>query len=148
MVKAWKHLPAELEKIKLRVGERQYKSIQRARRRKMLLDFDTVKQSYEDDPTKDFEVDLKGVQDSKENGIEDETIAISASTMRTVFDHVCGQIENLIQKQLQSVEKEGKSAKARPHMQRLRKHKPLLTKLSRQSFWWVDLVNPSIYIID
>lgn len=78
MVKAWKHLPAELEKIKLRVGERQYKSIQRARRRKMLLDFDTVKQSYEDDPTKDFEVDLKGVQDSKENGIEDETIAISA----------------------------------------------------------------------
>lgn len=141
----------------------------------MLLDFDTVKQSYEGDPTKDFEVDLKGVQDSKENGIEDETIAISAyvfnfspdlvltfnianlllffscfarSTMRTVFDHVCGQIENLIQKQLQSVEKEGKSAKARPHMQRLRKHKPLLTKLSRQSFWWVDLVNPSIYIID
>ncbi|KAH9437236.1 hypothetical protein MCOR02_000892 [Pyricularia oryzae] len=88
--------------LKLRVGERQYKSIQRARRRKMLLDFDTVKQSYEGDPTKDFEVDLKGVQDSKENGIEDETIAISASTMRTVFDHVCGQIENLIQKQLQS----------------------------------------------
>nr|EAQ70857.1 hypothetical protein MGCH7_ch7g264 [Pyricularia oryzae 70-15] len=64
--------------LKLRVGERQYKSIQRARRRKMLLDFDTVKQSYEGDPTKDFEVDLKGVQDSKENGIEDETIAISA----------------------------------------------------------------------
>jgi hypothetical protein len=72
-------LDAAFEKhIKLVVGEQQYNRISERKRKKMLQSFETaVKRCFIGD-NKEFSVDLPGVEDNAEMGIEDDTIKLDS----------------------------------------------------------------------
>ncbi len=63
--------------IRLLVGERQYDELREKVKRMMLLEFEmSVKRCFTGDDKK-YSVDLRGVEDSPQEGIEDETIPLA-----------------------------------------------------------------------
>lgn len=61
--------------IKTLVGKEQYSKIREIDKKKMLRTFEYgVKRSFVAESTKDYSVDLRGVEDNEEEGIIDETI--------------------------------------------------------------------------
>ncbi|KAJ3526973.1 hypothetical protein NM208_g1479 [Fusarium decemcellulare] len=99
--------------IKTLVGEEQYRDLREIDKKKMMRIFENgVKRSFTVDSTKDYSVDLRGVKDNEEEGIVDETITLKQSMLRTIFDHVCGQIDNLVDNQIREVSSKGLHVKA------------------------------------
>ncbi|KAL8792665.1 MAG: hypothetical protein Q9195_004725 [Heterodermia aff. obscurata] len=94
--------------IRTLVGEEQYSAIHEKRRKRMLQEFEmSVKRCFDGQGQKDYSVDLHGVKDDPENGIEDGTILLRSSLLRTLFDHVMNQILNLVQRQISEVVQAG-----------------------------------------
>jgi hypothetical protein len=59
------------------VGEQQYERTKDAHKRKMLKEFEYgIKRSFTGDASRDYSVELKGVEDNEEEGILDDTIPI------------------------------------------------------------------------
>ncbi|ORY19539.1 hypothetical protein BCR34DRAFT_609684 [Clohesyomyces aquaticus] len=97
--------------IKVKVGDKQYDNIRERWKTKMLRDFDEkVKRNFSSD-TKMSSIELRDVQDDAQQGIEDETILLHPNELRTVFDMVCGQVVNLVEKQIAEVAHNGLSVK-------------------------------------
>lgn len=110
----------------MKVGDNQYKRIRERWKMKMLADFDNkVKRAFSKD-SKMTTIELRGVDDDKAQGIEDETIELHPyvllhneckfstdvrfrSELRTVFDIVCGQVVNLVDRQIDEVAENGLS---------------------------------------
>ena len=58
------------------VGEKQYNKIREVKRKRMLRDFEqAVKKGY-DGGDKEYSVELHGVEDDPEKGIDDDTIRL------------------------------------------------------------------------
>jgi hypothetical protein len=60
---------------------------------------------------KPYSVDLRGVQDNPDDGIDDDTITLKPSILQTVFDHVIGQIMRLVEKQIDEAQERGNRVK-------------------------------------
>ena len=59
------------------VGEEQYAQIKEVSKKKMLREFEYgIKRSFTGDNSKDYSVDLKGVQDNEEEGIIDDSVPL------------------------------------------------------------------------
>ncbi|KAJ4398854.1 hypothetical protein N0V91_009905 [Didymella pomorum] len=98
--------------IRLIVGESQWKQLKPKSKQKMMLDFEnSIKRSYAGDD-KQFTVDLQGVEDNASVGIDDETITLKSNALKTIFDHVIGQILRLVENQVAEVEEKGNHVKA------------------------------------
>ncbi|KAF2643572.1 actin-like ATPase domain-containing protein [Massarina eburnea CBS 473.64] len=98
--------------IKTIVGEEEYKAIKERDKKKMLQEFElSVKRTYSGDD-KPYSVDLRGVQDNLDDGIDDDTITLKPSVLQTVFDHVIGQIMRLVEKQIDEAQERGNRVKA------------------------------------
>ncbi|KAL1613681.1 hypothetical protein SLS54_010378 [Diplodia seriata] len=59
-----------------------------------------------------YTVDLKGSGDDSMNGIDDDTITLKVSMLKTIFDHVCNQVQTLVERQIDSVGEHGSKVKA------------------------------------
>ncbi|KAJ4292499.1 hypothetical protein N0V90_009161 [Kalmusia sp. IMI 367209] len=98
--------------IKTIVGEDQYNSIKERDKKKMIQEFElAVKRTYSGDD-KPYSVDLRGVEDNPNEGIDDDTITLKPSVLQTVFDHVIGQIMRLVEKQIDEAQERGNRVKA------------------------------------
>ncbi|KAI8713929.1 hypothetical protein NCS52_01239000 [Fusarium sp. LHS14.1] len=108
------HMDECFEKcVKTLVGEAQYSGIRDIDKKKMLRVFEYgVKRCFTLESAKEYSVDLRGVEDNEKEGILDETIGLKHSMLRTVFDHVCGQIDTLVQNQIDEVASNGLAVKA------------------------------------
>ncbi|KPM39250.1 hypothetical protein AK830_g7310 [Neonectria ditissima] len=99
--------------IRILVGEDEYARIKPIHKQRMMRMFEQgVKRSFTLESNKDYSVDLRGIEDNYEEGIEDECITLKKSMLRTVFDYVCGQIDNLVQEQVNQVEDRALKVKA------------------------------------
>lgn len=59
------------------VGEAQYARLKENNKKRMLRDFEYgIKRSFTGDPGKDYSVELKGVEDNEEEGIDDDSIPL------------------------------------------------------------------------
>ncbi|KAI1464857.1 uncharacterized protein F4812DRAFT_462181 [Daldinia caldariorum] len=95
------------------IGEKQYAKIKEVSKKKMLKEFEFgIKRSFMGDDNKDYSVDLRGVEDNEEEGIVDDNVPLKANMLRTVFDHICGQIDTLVQNQTMEVQGRGLKVKA------------------------------------
>ena len=77
------------EHIRTLVGRKEYDKIKAKDKKKMLRDFEFgIKRAFNKDDVVNHSVDLRGVEDSPEHGIEDDTIQIkqyvSASDIKRV----------------------------------------------------------------
>ncbi|KAL8798869.1 MAG: hypothetical protein Q9182_006325 [Xanthomendoza sp. 2 TL-2023] len=106
-------LDAAFEKyVETIVGKEQYSRIKLKSRKKMLREFEmSVKRCYTGDD-KEYSVDLQGVEDNPEQGIDDDTIRLKPSMLKTVFDHVINQINNLVDNQIEEVAEQDLQVKA------------------------------------
>ncbi|UPL01930.1 hypothetical protein LCI18_012864 [Fusarium solani-melongenae] len=99
--------------IETLVGKDQYRKLKEINKKKMMRVFEYgVKRCFTLESTKEYTVDLKGVEDNESHGIEDDTITLDHSMLRTLFDHVCGQIETLVQNQTDEVASNGLNVKS------------------------------------
>ncbi|KAF7553497.1 hypothetical protein G7Z17_g3586 [Cylindrodendrum hubeiense] len=99
--------------IRTLVGEREYNEIKPIHKRRMMKMFELgVKRSFTLESNKDYSVDLRGVEDNCDEGIEDDCITLKRSMLRTVFDYVCGQIDTLVQDQVNQVQDRDLKVKA------------------------------------
>ncbi len=111
-----------------------------------------IKRTFTGKMDQTYSVDLRGVKDDPDNDIIDDTITIKMwvsvpanvplllrdacyrSALRTVFDHVCCQIEKLVDDQTADVSEKGLSVKViitparKSGIRQLIKH--------RQYYWW------------
>ncbi|KAI1660440.1 hypothetical protein F4813DRAFT_400656 [Daldinia decipiens] len=95
------------------IGEKQYSQIKEVSKKKMLKEFEFgIKRSFMGDDNKDYSVDLRGVEDNEDEGIVDDNVPLKANMLRTVFDHICGQIDTLVQNQTMEVQGRGLKVKA------------------------------------
>ncbi|KAH6895964.1 hypothetical protein B0T10DRAFT_545558 [Thelonectria olida] len=95
------------------VGEREYSRIRPLDKRRMMKMFELgVKRSFTLESNKDYSVELIGVEDNPDEGIVEDMINLETSMLRTVFDYVCGQIDTLIQRQVNQVQDKGSTVKA------------------------------------
>ncbi|KAI0118627.1 hypothetical protein GGR51DRAFT_570436 [Nemania sp. FL0031] len=95
------------------VGQEVYAEIKQANKNKMLRDFEFgVKRAFDGSNDKDYSVDLKGIHDNEEEGIIDDTIPLKLSMLRTIFDQIYCQIDNLVQNQVQEVKEKGLAVKS------------------------------------
>ncbi|KAK7398435.1 hypothetical protein QQX98_012186 [Neonectria punicea] len=95
------------------VGEKEYAEIKPIHKQRMMKMFELgVKRSFTLESNKDYSVDLRGVVDNYDEGIEDDCITLKKSMLRTVFDYVCGQIDTLVQEQVNQVQDRGSKVKA------------------------------------
>lgn len=142
----------------MKVGEKQYKRIREKWKMKMLADFDNkVKRAFSKE-SKMTSIELRGVDDDPAQDIEDETIPLDPyvfpgvqlgraidihyrSELRTVFDIVCGQVVNLVDRQIDEVSENGFSVTVSPTGR-----DDCCSKLtrSRRSCWSVDLERTGI----
>lgn len=60
------------------VGESEYSTISEKRKKRMLVEFEMLKRSFDGEGQKDFSVDLQGVKDNPESGIHDGTIIVGS----------------------------------------------------------------------
>lgn len=98
--------------IRTIVGESQWKGLKSKSKQKMMNEFEmSIKRCYTGDD-KQFSVDLQDVEDNASVGIDDETITLKSSTLKTIFDHVIGQILRLVEKQIDEVSDKGNFVKA------------------------------------
>ncbi|KAG9206733.1 hypothetical protein G6514_000018 [Epicoccum nigrum] len=98
--------------IRTIVGESQWKGLRLKSKQKMMHEFEmSVKRSYAGDGQQ-FSVDLQDVEDNPSVGIDDETITLEPSTLKTIFDHVIGKILRLVEKQIDEVRDRGSDVKA------------------------------------
>ncbi|RMJ13421.1 hypothetical protein CDV36_006927 [Fusarium kuroshium] len=99
--------------IETLVGKDQYSRIKDINKKKMMRVFEYgVKRCFTLESTREYTVDLKGVPDNQRHSIEDDTITLDHSMLRTLFDHVFGQIETLVQNQTEEVESNGLKVKS------------------------------------
>ncbi|KAM6516430.1 hypothetical protein FALCPG4_014614 [Fusarium falciforme] len=99
--------------IETLVGKDQYSKLKEINKKKMMRVFENgVKRCFTLESTKEYTVELKGVEDNEGHGIEDDTITLDHSMLRTLFDHVCGQIETLVQNQTDEVASNGLNVKS------------------------------------
>ncbi|KAF1830154.1 actin-like ATPase domain-containing protein [Decorospora gaudefroyi] len=98
--------------IKTIVGESEWNSIKDKSKKKMMREFElAIKRCYAGDD-QEYSVDLQGVEDNPEEGIDDDTITLKPSVLKTVFDHVIGQIMRLVEKQIDDAQENGNCVKA------------------------------------
>ncbi|RSL54238.1 hypothetical protein CEP54_009995 [Fusarium duplospermum] len=99
--------------IAMLVGECQYSKIKDIHKKKMMRTFESgVKRCFAYGSNKEYSVELRGVEDNLTEGIEEETIILDPSTLKTLFGKVCGQIDNLVQNQIEEVVSNGLQVKA------------------------------------
>ncbi|KAH7125733.1 hypothetical protein B0J11DRAFT_506551 [Dendryphion nanum] len=98
--------------IKTIVGENEWKQIKDKSKKKMMKEFEeSIKRCYAGD-NQEYSVDLQGVDDNPQEGIDDDTITLKPSVLKTVFDHVIGQIMRLVEKQIDEAQEKGNHVKA------------------------------------
>ncbi|KAE8449886.1 hypothetical protein EG329_007363 [Mollisiaceae sp. DMI_Dod_QoI] len=99
--------------VKLKVGEAEYNRMNENHRKRMMIDFDVqVKRGFSGKDQKNRSVELRGVRNNAEEGIINGAIILSADSIRTLFDQVCSQVEDLVEKQIDEVEEKGFAVKA------------------------------------
>ncbi|KAF8538653.1 hypothetical protein BDD12DRAFT_910659 [Trichophaea hybrida] len=89
------------------VGLEQYRSIDPKHKSKMLSDFEIlIKRSFrvKHEQKKTILVDLRGVEENKNNGIEDESIILKPKELHNVFLPTCNRIRDLVMKQGDEIE--------------------------------------------
>ncbi|KAH8690418.1 hypothetical protein GQ44DRAFT_833025 [Phaeosphaeriaceae sp. PMI808] len=97
--------------IRTIVGE-EWGGIKDKAKKKMMDEFEnSIKRCYTGEDNT-YSVDLQGVEDNPKEGIDDETIQLQPNTLKTIFDHVIGQIMRLVEKQLDMVQDKGGKVKA------------------------------------
>ena len=60
------------------VGESQYRMIRDKAKKRMFQEFEMLKRSFDGEGQKEYSVDLQGVEDDPESGIDDGTIVLSS----------------------------------------------------------------------
>jgi len=60
------------------VGESEYSTISEKKKKRMLAEFEMLKRSFDGEGQKDYSVDLQGVEDNPESGIDDGTILLGS----------------------------------------------------------------------
>lgn len=106
-------LDEEFERhIRIRVGRIQYEKLSKRAKANMRWDFDRgLKRSFEKGARFKLTVELSGIADNEEDGIEDETIIIQYHTMQEIFDSICIKIQALVAKQLSAIGQKGLRAR-------------------------------------
>ncbi|KAF8440747.1 hypothetical protein BGX38DRAFT_1096977 [Terfezia claveryi] len=106
-------LDEEFERhIRTRVGREQYEKLSKRAKANMRWDFDRgLKRSFEKGAKFKLTVELSGIADNEEDGIEDETIIIQYHTMQEIFDTICIKIQALVGKQLSAIGQKGLRAR-------------------------------------
>ncbi|KAH7081489.1 hypothetical protein BKA63DRAFT_462626 [Paraphoma chrysanthemicola] len=98
--------------IRTVVGEEQWMSVKDKAKKKMMGEFElSIKRCYAGD-NQQYSVDLQGVDDNPQEGIDDETIGLKPSVLKTIFDHVIGKILRLVEKQIDEVLDRGSQVKS------------------------------------
>lgn len=98
--------------IKTLVGEGPWQYIRDKAKKKMMQEFElSIKRCYAGTNT-EFSVDLPGVEDNEDEGIDDDTITLKPTALKTIFDHVIGQIMRLVEKQIDEIQDKRNKAKA------------------------------------
>ncbi|KAG9649800.1 hypothetical protein KCU95_g15447, partial [Aureobasidium melanogenum] len=107
------NLDIEFEKhIIALVGMSQYKKLREKDRTKMMQDFEyNIKRCFSGN-SGNFTVDLPGVADNPELGIDDDEITLDRQGLKSMFDLVCNQIQNLVEKQIEDVKDNNGRVKA------------------------------------
>ncbi|KAF2624867.1 actin-like ATPase domain-containing protein [Macroventuria anomochaeta] len=98
--------------IRNMVGETQWEELRLKSKRMMMHDFEYyIKRSYAGDK-QPYSVDLLDVKDNPAEGIDNDTITLKPTMLKTIFDHVINQIMRLVEKQIDEVEDKGSNVKA------------------------------------
>lgn len=110
------------------VGQDQWNQLKPRSKQRMMHEFEiSIKRVYAGDD-REFEIELQDVKDDPSVGIEDETITVkhsvkdisnltcktddsNSTTLQTIFDHVIGKIERLVEKQIDEVSDTGNNVK-------------------------------------
>jgi hypothetical protein len=71
-----------------------------------------IKRGFSRNSSETWSVDLAGVEDDPDNGVEDTTISIRTSTLTLIFNTVCTQIQSLVERQLEHMGTNNVSCKA------------------------------------
>ncbi|KAH6849437.1 hypothetical protein B0T12DRAFT_418225 [Alternaria alternata] len=94
------------------VGEREYENIKPKAKRRMLQQFEAgVKRCFTGDD-KVYSVELPGVEDNRDCGIDDDTISLKPNVLRTLFDHIINQIMALVDRQIDEAQDKGQNIQA------------------------------------
>ncbi|KAF4457415.1 kinase-like protein [Fusarium austroafricanum] len=94
------------------VGEDHYNGLRLRDQKAMLQQFKYITQSFTAQSERGYSVDLRGIQDNEMEGIVDETIILTSTALRTIFDLTCGQVDSLIDKKIKEIEGGGLQVRA------------------------------------
>jgi len=102
-----------LEKlIRSKVGDQQYSRIREKSKQAMRSDLDQKIQRKFSLDSRPAAVELRGVNDDPEMGIQDEIIELRREELREVFDIVCTKVILLVNEQIYGVKKKGQNVQA------------------------------------
>jgi len=103
------------------------------------------KQAREDDL---WSVDLRGVEDDPEKGIEDDTIQIRTNSLTAVFDVVCLKIQGLVERQIIQMEESRVLPKVCPSCSNCNNQNRSNGRVFNRPYYWLaGLERASIYMI-
>ncbi|KAG9557021.1 hypothetical protein KCU71_g11127, partial [Aureobasidium melanogenum] len=107
------YLDIEFEKhIIALVGKSQYENLRKRDKVKMMQDFEyNIKRCFSGN-SGNYTVDMPGVADNPELGIDDDEVTLDRQGLKSMFDLVCNQIQNLVEKQIEDVQDNNGRVKA------------------------------------
>ncbi|KAJ4352430.1 uncharacterized protein N0V89_007778 [Didymosphaeria variabile] len=107
------HLDVAFKKyIQMIVGEKQYNSLKRRAKSRMLREYENGLKRAFSGTDKEYTVELPGVDDNEKEGIDNEMITLKPRVLRTLFDHVINQIVVLVENQVDEAQVDGQRVKA------------------------------------